>query len=104
MNGKGKGRPKGLGTLSFNNMLKKQVRKALPILDEYNRKGMAYVTRDLLANATGLRDNELQKLIHDGNMPRHSKRVAGCKAYDVEAVLSMLAKYVGAYEYLVEVD
>lgn len=101
---KGKGRPVGVGKASFGTMLKRQVKKALPTLDEYNRKGMAYVTRDLLANVTGLSDNELQKLIHDGNMPRHSKRVAGCKAYDVEAVLSMLAKYVGAYEYLVEVD
>lgn len=100
---KSKGRPVGAGKWNFTVMLKRQVKKSLPTLDEWNRKGMAYVTRDMLLNITGLNDNELQKLIHDGNMPRHSKRVAGVKAYDVEAVLSMFARYVGAYEYVVEV-
>lgn len=92
----------GAGRDSFAQMLKRQAGRCLPKLDEWRRKGKEYVSRDMLLKETGLKDNELQKLIHDGNMPRHCIRIAGVKCYSVDASLRLLARYCGRYEYIVE--
>lgn len=89
------------GKEEFERMLKRQAARVLPKLDEWNRKGKEYVTRDLLLRETGLKDNELQKLIRDGNMPRHTMRIAGAKCYSVDATLRLLARYCQRYEYLI---
>ena len=91
----------GAGKERFERMLRQQSSRLLPQLDEWNRKGKRYVTRDLLLKVSGLSDNELQKIIRDGNMPRHTMSVAGAKCYSVDACLRLLARWLGRYEYLV---
>lgn len=88
------------GKRDFEQMLKQGANRALPKLDGLLRRKVKYVTRRMLLEETGLSDNELQKLIHDGNCPRHSMRVAGQKAYAVEPTLRMLARYAGRWDYL----
>jgi hypothetical protein len=60
------------------------------------------VGRNNLIEHSGLSDNELQKLIHDGNLPRHTMKIMGTKAYDTASALKMLARYCGQYAYLVD--
>lgn len=86
--------------LRFGEMLKQQCSRLLPWLDAMNRKGVRYVSRDLILKQSGLKDNELQKVIHDGNMPRHSLRIKGVKCYSVDASLRLLARWLGRIEYL----
>jgi hypothetical protein len=93
----------GIENLSFNETLKHQVRRLLPYLDNLKRRGARYVLRPVLLRESGLTDNELQKLIHDGHMPRHGMKVYGQKAYEVDTTLERLAQFCQAYEYLVEV-
>ena len=92
----------GAGKERFEQMLRQQASRLLPQLDEWNRKGKKYVTRDLLLKSSGLKDNELQKIIRDGNMPRHTMRVAGAKCYSVDACLRLLARWLNRWEYLVD--
>lgn len=86
--------------LKFGEMLKQQCSRLLPWLDELNRKGVRYVSRDLILKQSGLKDNELQKVIHDGNMPRHTLSIKGVKCYSVDASLRLLARWLGRIEYL----
>lgn len=86
--------------LKFTEMLKQQCSRLLPWLDGMRRNGVQYVSRDLLLKESGLKDNELQKLVHDGNIPRHSMRVKGVKCYSVDATLRLLARWLGRVEYL----
>ncbi|MEE8703218.1 MAG: hypothetical protein ABF780_01090 [Bifidobacterium aquikefiri] len=90
------------GKLSFDSMLKQQVMRLLPYLDQLNQQQVKYVGRNNLLEHSGLNDNELQKLIHDGNLPRHTMKIMGTKAYDTESTLKMLARYCGQYGYLVD--
>lgn len=86
--------------LRFTEMLKQQCSRLLPWLDAMSRKGVKYVSRDLLLKQSGLKDNELQKVIHDGNMPRHTLSIKGVKCYSVDASLRLLARWLGRIEYL----
>lgn len=90
------------GKLSFDQMIKQQAMRLLPYLDNLNKQQVKYVGRDNLIEHSGLSDNELQKLIHDGNLPRHTMKIMGTKAYDTESALKMLARYCGQYGYLVD--
>ena len=90
------------GKLSFDSMLKQQVMRLLPYLDQLNQQQVKYVGRNNLLVHSGLNDNELQKLIHDGNLPHHTMKIMGTKAYDTESTLKMLARYCGQYGYLVD--
>lgn len=92
------------GKERFEDMLKRQASRLLPSLDEWSKKGKKYVTRDLLLKRSGLKDNELQKIIKDGNMPRHTLKIAGVKAYSVDASLKLLARWLNRYEYIVDVE
>lgn len=87
---------------SFDQMIKQQTMRLLPRLDHFRRLGVQNIDRNTLLNESGLNDNELQKLIHDGNMPRHSGKRGGIKVYDVLASLQMLSRYCGQYGYLVD--
>lgn len=87
---------------SFDQMLRTQAARALPELERLDKSGVRYILRRSLADDTGLNDNELQKLIHDGNLPRHSLRVNGEKAYEVDSSLKLLARFCHRYEYLVD--
>lgn len=91
----------GTGKLGFNETLRTQVRRLLPYLELLRNSKVKYVTRDSLLKESGLLDNEMQKLIHDGNMPRHTLRIQGQKAYEVDSTLRLLARFCHAYEYLV---
>lgn len=93
----------GIGKLTFEETLRQQTRSLLPYLDSLREQGIKYVTRSALIRESGLSDNELQKLVRDGNMPRHALRVRGQKAYDIESTLRMLARWCKSYEYLVVV-
>ncbi|MGO3357474.1 MAG: hypothetical protein ACTILK_00575 [Bifidobacterium crudilactis] len=90
------------GKLSFDQEIKQQAARLLPRLNDFRRLGVQNIDRNTLLNESGLNDNELQKLIHDGNMPRHSGKRGGIKVYDVLASLQMLARYCGQYGYLVD--
>lgn len=90
------------GKLSFDQMIKQQAMRLLPYLDNLHQQQVKYVGRNNLIEHSGLTDNELQKLIHDGNLPRHTMKVSGMKAYDTESTLKMLARYCGQYAYLVD--
>ncbi|MCI1831812.1 MAG: hypothetical protein LKI77_02540 [Bifidobacterium sp.] len=90
------------GKESYEYMLKQQAARLLPRLDDFRRLGVQSIDRRTLLNESGLNDNELQKLIHDGNMPRHNGKRGGIKTYDVEAALKMLARWCQRYEYVVE--
>lgn len=87
---------------SFEQMLRTQASRALPGLERLEKSGVRYILRSSLTNDTGLSDNELQKLIHDGHLPRHSLCVNGEKAYKVDSSLKMLARFCDRYEYLVD--
>lgn len=91
----------GTGKLGFDETLRTQVRRLLPYLELLRNSKVKYVTRDSLLKESGLLDNEMQKLIHDGNMPRHTLRIQGQKAYEVDSTLRLLARFCNAYEYLV---
>lgn len=93
----------GIGKLTFEETLRQQTRSLLPYLDSLKQRGVKYVTRQAIIRRSGLTDNEVQKLIRDGNMPRHALRVRGQKAYDIESTLRMLARWCRSYEYLVVV-
>lgn len=90
------------GKQSFNYMLKQQAQRALPTLDTLNKQQVKTISRTSLLNNTGLSDTEIQKLIHDGNLPHHTSKMNGIKIYEVEPSLKMLARYCNRYEYVVD--
>ncbi|MBW3083814.1 hypothetical protein [Bifidobacterium phasiani] len=94
----------GAGRERFDRMLKQQASRMLVSLVDWRKAGKEYVTRDLLLKSSGLKDNELQKIIRDGNLPRHTMRIAGVKAYSVDACVRLLARWVGRYDLLVDVE
>lgn len=93
----------GIGKLTFEETLRQQTRSLLPYLDSLKQQGVKYVTRQAIIRRSGLSDNEVQKLIHDNHMPRHTLKVRGQKAYDIDTTLRMLARWCRSYEYLVVV-
>lgn len=94
----------GYGKQSFGAMLNQQSAALLPYLDELNRSHVTEVSRTQLLDHSGLKDNELQKLIHDGNLPRHQYRKGREKIYQTEACLKQLARYTNRYEYIIKED
>ena len=59
----------------------------MPYLDSLKQQGVKYLTRQAIIRRFGMSDNELQKLIQDNHMSRHTLEVRGQKAYDVETTL-----------------
>ena len=59
----------------------------MPYLDSLKQQGVKYHTRQAIIRRSGMSDNELQKLIQDNHMSRHTLKVRGQKAYDVETTL-----------------
>ncbi len=85
---------------TFNLQQKRQVRNALPMLREIfaEGKGATTVPRNGLASLFEMKDNELQRLIMIGAMPKPCGKREGQKIFPLETTIKMLEVWANGKE------
>lgn len=90
---------KSTGRLSFDLKQRQAATKLLHrLLDIHHRASNGMVSRSGLCNQMGVRDNELQRLVMLGYLPRKPLKLDGSRCYMVCEVIAGLEAYLGNAE------